>query len=81
MGSPVNPLAQAAAAGAVAAAEAAAALGAAQAEVAYQLTTQAVKGQPAVVIPLILLSLASIAEGPTAYTGVVTLADRMLPPA
>lgn len=58
----------AAAASAVTAAEAAAAVGTAEAQVAYQLTTQAVKDEAAVVIPLLLLSFASIAEGLVAYT-------------
>lgn len=61
----------AAAAVAVAAAEAAAALGSAEAELAYQLTTQAVKEQAAAVIPLLVLSLTSVSEGLAAYTATV----------
>lgn len=55
------------AAASVVAAQAASTLGTTEAEIACQLTIQAVKEQPAVVIPLLLLSFTSIAEGLAAY--------------
>jgi len=62
----LNPSAEAAAA--VAAARAAASLGVTEAKTAYQLTTQVLKGDVELVVPLIALSVAAITAGFVVYT-------------